>query len=80
MAVLVLIVAIAGYFLFHAATDKTDYAGANAGHPAAESGGASTDLSAPVTRENIDKMKIPGRSGNMTPPSGATKGGSGSGQ
>lgn len=79
MAVLVLIVAIAGYFLFHAATDKTDYAGAGAGHPAAE-GGKASDLSGPITKEEANKMRIPGRSDNMVKPQGNTNGGSGSGQ
>lgn len=70
VVLVVLVVLFAGYFLWHASIDKPDYPGANAGHPSAESGGPGASLSGPITRENVDRMHIPGRTPNRANMSG----------
>jgi hypothetical protein len=72
---ILIVVAGAAAFLVRAVNDKPAYPGMNAGHPAAESGGAgqpdgrtaSIPTGTPVTIEQAKKMRIPGM--NPNPPS-----------
>jgi len=59
---LIIVVAIAGFFLFRASTEKPDYPGQGAGHPAAETGmpGGGGKPGGRITPEQAMKMRIPG--------------------
>jgi hypothetical protein len=76
IVIVVVVVALSAYYLWHAQSDRPAYIGLNAPHPAAEmsggKGGGSQDLSH-VTPANANQMRIPGRSFNPDNPS-ATSG------